>query len=302
MIAPILVSGVLARNMERTENPLGIRNEKINRWWRDGEIKQEGEWLFFTGMLYQLNPYVDALTAYLERLENSRLQRILALSGIIPVPFSIIDSMASEKMKERCDRILRNIYIALKKSGVDVFYIPELDTYSGILLHDMGNEGAFREHARKVAERLKDAGIDKVVTADPHTTYALKVLYPELAGSEIEVKSYLELLEPFDIHSEKEFVVHDPCYYGRYLRISDRIREVLDGFGIKYRDVKYSKNLTNCCGGPVESISPSVSCRIAELRLEELGKSGILTFCPICLLNLSKGGGDVTDFAEVMVP
>ena len=301
MIAPHLLSEILARNMERTENPLGLRNERINRWWKNERLEKSGEWFFFTGMLYQLNPYVDAVARYLERLENSRLQGVLALSRIIPIPFSLIDSMTSREMKERSDKILRSIYRALKRSGVEVFYIPELDTYSGILLHDMGNERAFIKHAENVAKRLKEDGVEKAVTADPHTTYALKVLYPEYTDSEIEVKSYLELVKPFNINSEKEFVIHDPCYYGRYLRISDRIREVLDGSGIKYKDVEYSKNLTNCCGGPVESISPSISCRIAELRLDELGKSEILTFCPICLLNLSKGG-DVRDFAEVILP
>ncbi len=302
MIAPRLLSEILEKNMKKTENPLGLKNERINRWWTGEGIEKDGEWLFFTGMLYQLIPYMDSATRYLEKLETTKLQGVLTLSKIIPVPFSLIDSMVSHKMKKRSDRILKGIYRALMKSGVKVFYVPELDTYSGIILHDMGMERAFREHAETVAERLNDAGINRIVTADPHTAYALKILYPEYTGSDIQVKSYLELVRPFNAGSDGKFVIHDPCYYGRYLRISEKIRKVLDGFGVSYRDVKYSKNLTNCCGGPIESISPSVSWKIAELRIEELGKSGILTFCPICLMNLSRAGGDVSDFAEVIMP
>ncbi len=299
MLNPRLIVQILARNIEKKENPLGIDNSRINTWWKKVSTDREGEWFFFTGMLYQITPYIETAVRYLQRLENSRLQNILHVSKILS-PFSLIGTLTPAELKAEANRILANIYRILKTSENGVFYRPELDTYSGILLHDLGNERAFERHALKVVKRLKMAGVERIVTPDPHTAYALKSLYPMYADFDLEVKSYLELIESVRTNSEETFVIHDPCYYGRYLGISERVRDVLDRSGIKYHDVKYSKNITSCCGGPVEAISPLISSKIAELRLEELGESEILTFCPICLANLRRAGGNVRDFAEVI--
>ncbi len=34
MIKPKYVIELLSENLKRTRNPLGIKNEKINTWWR----------------------------------------------------------------------------------------------------------------------------------------------------------------------------------------------------------------------------------------------------------------------------
>ncbi|AIY90593.1 (Fe-S)-binding protein [Geoglobus acetivorans] len=300
MIRPKYVIEFLSENMRKTGNPLGIGNEKINTWWKEADIKNEGEWFFFTGMLYQLTPYIETVTGYLEKIENSGLQTLLVLSRYVPIPFSILGMITPKDSRNEADRILRSIHSLLVKSGIDVYYLPELDFYSGILLYDFGDDDGFREHARFVAEKLSEAGVEKIVTPDPHTTYALRKLYPEYTGKRFEVKSYIELIYGLKGRNREEFVIHDPCYYGRYLEISDRIREVLDSAGIGYRDVEYSKRMTNCCGGPIEALSPKISKEIAKLRLEELGNSGIITFCPICLANLRRAGGNAVDFALVV--
>ncbi len=48
----------------------------------------------------------------------------------------------------------------------------------------------------------------------------------------------------------------------------------------------------NCCGGPDELIFPDLSEKVSNERYSELvstGASEIITACPICLANLSKG-------------
>ncbi|MBE8538621.1 heterodisulfide reductase-related iron-sulfur binding cluster [Geoglobus acetivorans] len=300
MIRPKYVIEFLSENMRKTGNPLGMGNEKINTWWKETDIKNEGEWFFFTGMLYQLTPYIETVTRWLEKVENSRLQTLLSLSRYVPVSFSVLSMITPKDSRNEADRILRSIHSLLVKSGTDVYYLPELDFYSGILLYDLGDDDGFREHARFVAEKLSKAGVERIVTPDPHTTYALRKLYPEYTGMEFEVKSYIELIGEPKSRNHEEFVIHDPCYYGRYLEISDRIREVLNSAGVNYMDVVYSKKMTNCCGGPIEALSPKISKEIAKLRLEELGNSNIITFCPICLANLRRAGGNAVDFALVV--
>lgn len=299
MIKPKYVVELLAENIKKTGNPLGIKNEKINTWWKEIKIRKEGGWLFFSGMLYQLTPYIEATVKFLEKIENSRLQGLLGLSKNLPVSFSLLNAITPNDAKIEARTILQNIYSLLAKTN-DVFYSPHLDTYSGILLYDFGYDEAFEEHAKLVCEKLEAAGVEKIVTPDPHTTYALKVLYPKYAGAKFVVKSYLELLSDGRGKVGGEVVIHDPCYYGRYLELSGRIREILDTAGISYRDVKYSGKLTNCCGGPLESLSPKISREIARLRVEELGKAKILTFCPICLANLRRAGGEAVDFSMVV--
>lgn len=299
MIKPEYVVELLSENLKKTRNPLGIKNEKTNNWWKKVEISKEGDWLFFTGMLYQLTPYIEATVKFLEKIENSRLQGLLTLSKAFPVPFSLLKAITPREAREEAETILQKVYFLLAKS-VDVFYAPHLDFYSGILLYDFGHDEAFAEHAKFVCKRLESAGIEKIVTPDPHTTYALKVLYPKFTGVEFDVKSYIELLSDAKSLFNEEFVIHDPCYYGRYLELSDRVREVLNCAGVKYRGVRYSGRLTNCCGGPVEALSPKISREIAKLRVEELGNSRIITFCPICLANLRRAGGNAVDFSMVV--
>ena len=65
---------------------------------------------------------------------------------------------------------------------MDFFYHPEMDFYSGILLYDLGDQEGFAAHARFVARTLKLHGVKKIITVDPHTTYALKELYPKYTG------------------------------------------------------------------------------------------------------------------------
>ena len=79
---------------------------------------------------------------------------------------------------------------------MDFFYRPDMDFYSGILLYDLGDQEGFEEHARFVAKTLKLHGVDKIITVDPHTTYALKELYPKYTGVSFEVQPYFTLLRP----------------------------------------------------------------------------------------------------------
>ncbi|WP_456369354.1 (Fe-S)-binding protein [Geoglobus sp.] len=300
MIDPRFLVEILSRNIQKSGNPIGVENSRVNTWWRRADVSAEGEWLFFTGMMYQLSPYIESVVSYLEKVESSGLRKLIGLSKNLPLPFGILGRITSESRRKESEDILRSMYSLLSNSGVDVFYSPDLDAYSGILLHDLGDDDGFRRHAINVARELERSGVERIVTADPHTTYALKVLCPEYAGIEFEVKSYIELVKPEKVEGNGDFVIHDPCYYGRYLEISDRIRDVLRTAGVKFREPEYSGKLTNCCGGPIESISPMISAEIARLRIAELNNGPIVTSCPLCMINLRRVGGNVIDLALVI--
>jgi Fe-S oxidoreductase len=215
--------------------------------------------------------------------------------------FSLLTSKAE---KQQFNGILHSIRRLLEKSEVGFFYRPEMDFYSGILLYDLGDQQGFEEHARLVARTLKLHGVDKIITVDPHTTYALKELYPKYTGVSFEVQPYFTLLnlEPASSNGRPPVTLHDPCFYGRYLKLSDGPRRLLTDLGLKYVDVRNCGEFTSCCGGPAESVSPALNREILGHRVEELQATGapVVTFCPICLANLLKAGLPVEDLANYL--
>jgi Fe-S oxidoreductase len=156
-----------------------------------------------------------------------------------------------------------------------------------------------------VARTLKLHGVEKIITVDPHTTYALKELYPKYTGESFEVQPYfsrLQLRGPGGGNGQEPVAIHDPCFYGRYLKLSEEPREVLRNLGLEYVEVRNCGEFTSCCGGPVESVSPALNREILDRRAAELKNTGapVVTFCPICLANLLKAGLPVEDLASLL--
>jgi Fe-S oxidoreductase len=312
MYNPRDIINLISANIRKTRNPFGIPNSQINTWWRQapGFTRRPGDALLLTGLMYQAIPYIEATTRYLERLEGSRWAdylRFAPLSRYIPSflvgrGFALLTSKGEKK---QFDGILQAICRLLTKSGLDFFYHPEMDFYSGILLYDLGDQEGFVEHARFVARTLKLHGVQKIITVDPHTTYALKELYPKYAGVSFEVQPYFALLRPHEVsrgNGRPPVAIHDPCFYGRYLKVSEGPRRLLTGLGLTYAEVRNCGEFTSCCGGPAESVSPALNREILDRRVAELKASGapVVTFCPICLANLLKAGLLVEDLASLL--
>ena len=195
-------------------------------------------------------------------------------------------------MKEH-NKILENVAITLIKSGVSFNYVYENDAYSGALLYDLGLEEDFSMHAEGVFRKLKERGVEGVITIDPHTTHMMREVYPKfIDGYDLDVRNYLEILAEKGISGKlrKEVTIHDPCLFARYERIVEQPRRLLESIGVDVREPERCRNMTLCCGGPIESLSPRISREVASLRMEELAKYGkeVVTMCPICNLSLSK--------------
>jgi Fe-S oxidoreductase len=254
--------------------------------------------------MYQFVPYIEKSTAYLARYEDTKLADYIKYARYIPKIFSGLGlaAITPAEEKRKYDAILQDIAKILTKSGVDYFYDPKLDDYSGVLLYDLGDQDGFVRQAKYVATKLKQKGIKKLITVDPHTTYALKKLYPEYTGESFEVHAYFELLDLQSKNGRQRIALHDPCFYGRYLELSDVPARVLAGMNIECAPVRNSGLFTHCCGGPAESLSPKLSREVGERRIEELEKTGepIVAMCPICLGNLQKSGAAVEDLSTVI--
>ncbi len=307
MFAPQIIIETLADNVRKTHNPFGLKKTGLTAWGRECNISQEGEALLFTGLMYQLVPYIKATTQYLEKYEDTPKADYLRYGKMIPKPLTNLglNFIAAKEDKQNSDTILCNIAKILRSSGVSFCYKPELDEYSGVLLYDLGDQKNFIAHAEFVAQKLQDAGIRKLITVDPHTTYALKVLYPKYLGITFEVQPYFEVtrLTGKDISKEEEITLHDPCFYGRYLDLAAVPRTLLHGLGISCSPLNTSGSFTNCCGGPAESVSPKLAEEVGRRRVAELKQPGkqIVAMCPICMANLQKAGAEVIDLSSLLV-
>lgn len=292
---------LIASNVRKTRNPFGVSNSVINTWWKSVSFRRHGDAMLFTGLMYQSIPYIEKTTASLARYEDTSIARYVRYGRMVP-PFLVslgFRFLVSKKDKKKFNGIVNSIRQVLIKSNADFFYRPELDFYSGILLHDLGDSPGFARHAAFVSRRLKENGVRKLITIDPHTTYAMKVLYPQVTGESFEVQTWFECVNIRDQNASGRVTLHDPCFYGRYLGLSDIPYRILEKLGIDCVRPRNSGEFTNCCGGPAESVSPRLTTEVLGRRVEELNSAGapVIAMCPICLGNLLRAGVPVEDFS-----
>lgn len=304
MYDPKAIIETIAGNLRSTRNPFGIPKSLVNRWWTKADLPRQGESLLFTGLMYQFIPYIEKSTDYLARFEDGTLASYVGLARYMPSYLSGLGlaMLTKRREKTRYNQILRDIARILQASGVDFGYDPKLDEYSGVLLYDLGDKEGFAEHARWVAGKLRAAGIKRLITVDPHTAYALKELFPKYTGETFEVTPYFELIDLQPPEDTRQVTLHDPCFYGRYLGLSDVPAKKLADLGFDCAEVLNSGPFTRCCGGPAESLSPKLSGEVGSRRLAELKTTGapLVAMCPICLGNLRKLGAEVEDLSTLI--
>lgn len=304
MYSPKDIINLLAGNVKKTRNPFGVPNWLMNRWWKGLQLPQSSDTLLYTGLMYQAVPYIEQTTQVLEQYEDSKWAQFVGYGRFVPKRLAGLGLylMASSAKKARFNGMLKNIVKVLQRSGVSFGYRPKLDFYSGILLYDLGDMDGFIDHARFVAGKLNAAGVHNVITVDPHTTYALKVLYPKYVDARFNVKTYFELAQLPAGNDGMPVTVHDPCFYGRYLELSEVPNRLLSELGYQCVPVRNSGTFTSCCGGPAESISPKLSREIMQRRVAELRETGasIVAMCPICMANLAKSGAKVEDLSTLL--
>ncbi|MGB9728655.1 MAG: heterodisulfide reductase-related iron-sulfur binding cluster [Thermoprotei archaeon] len=297
----ITLRNIMEKSLRENMLPLPISKSICHKWASGLNLKKDSDTILYTSCLYQIVPYIDSFIEYMERFNVSKGR----FSSLIPI-FSRFSFLLQPKKElvEKSEKILRNIVNELSKT-VNFGYLYDEEPYSGALLYELGFEDAFREYAKKVTEIFGSKGIKKIITIDPHTHYILKVVYPKIINFNIEVINYLELIKP-DKKVNLNVAIHDSCLYSRFLGMYDTYRKILDNMSIERKEhqVFTARDVGGCCGGPIESLTPEISKRVAKIRVNELSKlsKNIVVVCPICLANLSRVSDNVNiiDLAELL--
>ncbi len=290
------------------------------RWAKGLELRQGGPTVLYTASMYQLIPYIAAMGRAQELLADSPLARFAGLGRAANRVVNISAFMArpGAGIRDEYNRSLRNIAGLLRAAGVNFGYLGADELYSGALAHDLGADEAFEAHAGRVHGVLREHGVRRVITADPHSTHMLRQVYPAvLDGYGLEVQSYLEVLAEAGLvperaadgasegaSSDETLVIHDSCIYARYLGVTGEPRKLLEQAGLGIREPEFAGKYTWCCGGPVESLYPKKAHEGAARRAEQLAAVAdrAVTMCPICLVNLRRAApeglrvDDISDY------
>ena len=308
------IIGTLSDNLRLRGSVMPLGSGALTAWARGLNIPRGGETVLYTGHMYQLMPYTAAMEEKLDRVKDTLLIRYLGLGRRINQWINTTRLMPPPPRAVRgaWDRRLRNIVRLLRKAGVAFGYLYEKEMYAGALVCDHGMTDVFKVHAAKVYAMLKQERVKRVITVDPHTTDMLRSTYPRIIpGYDLEVQSYLEVLAERGMSVTAplsgQAALHDSCVYARYENVVEQPRSLLKAAGITCVEPETSGKLTRCCGGPIESLYPEKTERIARERMDQLTATGcdtVAAMCPICLLNLSRVAPESTrvmDISDLLV-
>lgn len=300
--------GILADNLRIRNSVLPISARSATAWAEGLGLPRGGETVLYTGLMYQLIPYIAAMSTFQEKIEDSFLTGMIGLGRQVNRLINISAFMAfpDAATKEQYNQVLRNIAKLLRLAGVEFGYLYEDELYSGALIYDLGMDDVFNDHARRVFATFRKYGVKRVITVDPHTTNMLRSVYPSLIKDyDIEVRSYLEVLAQAGLRPVRELaaevVLHDSCVYARSENVLAPQRTLLAQAGCVVREPDYTGKFTQCCGGPAESLFPQKAKKLADQRVQQLQKAGErgVTMCPICLVNLQKAAGPGMELQDI---
>ena len=198
----------------------------------------------------------------------------------------------------------------LRKARVN-FGILEKEQSSGSEAKRMGETGLFEHLAEGNLTMFKEAGIDHIVTGDPHDFYSFYHEYPK-EGKELRIEHSTQFLNSLidegrlqlSSKIEKKVTYHDPCYLGRRSEVFEEPRKLIKKIpGITFVEMEKCRENSECCGmggGRMWMETPKglvSSQTIAEKRVKQaLNTSAeiLVTACPFCKITL-------TDAVKAMV-
>jgi Fe-S oxidoreductase/nitrate reductase gamma subunit len=180
---------------------------------------------------------------------------------------------------QRVQEITRTVAKVFQQADLDFGILYEGERNSGNDVRRVGEEGLFQMLAEQNMKSLGKATFKTIVTTDPHSLNALRNEYGQLGGN-YEVIHYTELLCRLIEHGQLRFdrplgyhvTYHDPCYLGRYNRVFDAPRNILQALGLQVTEMGRCRENSFCCGaggGRIWMSETNIQERPSENRIRE---------------------------------
>ncbi|MBW2015242.1 MAG: 4Fe-4S dicluster domain-containing protein [Deltaproteobacteria bacterium] len=177
----------------------------------------------------------------------------------------------------------------------------------GDIARRAGEAGLFEMKMEDCMELFMRWGVTDIVTSSPHCFHTMKNDYaafkvrPGDGETAFRVRHYSQLLDEilqkgalaFTRSLDLRVTFHDPCYLGRYNRVFDAPRKVIQAIpGVKLLEMPHTMENSLCCGGGggrmwQEELDGNP--KMSEIRIQEAAETGaevLVTACPLCLIML----------------
>ena len=207
-----------------------------------------------------------------------------------------VDSITS--YDDRMQSIGRATARILGDMGENFGILGAAERDSGHEVRRFGEEMLFFSLRDHNADAIRESGVQRIVTSDPHAYNALKHDYKDVPPVEHisqviarEVKAGKMHFRPVE-GEQNVYTYHDPCYLGRHNEVYEDPRSVLDAIpGLKRVEMKRSRDRSFCCGGGGLMLfyEPKEEQRMGVLRVRmaaDAGANVIVTACPFCMANI----------------
>ncbi len=316
----------LADNITNKDNILGASKAEGAKWAKDLKLPQEMETIFFAGCGYQYASDLESMMSLIRRLDKSAIgtEMTMNLANFqkkLGFDAGGLARRVLSRSTDHDDQPLKDAVKVLGKLGIKFGYLAEDEPCCGGLLHYIGLEAEFAQHARQVYDRLKSKGVKQIIGIVPSCTYTLRKLVTDSVNAhDLKVMHFCEVvaqnISSLKLRFPKEVKVtyHDPCQLVRYMGLIEEPRQILRSIqGIELVDTKWTwGEWSTCCGGGggFEAVFPEFSQILAVNRVKELTETGaqiIVTHCPGCIMQLKTGlkelktsGVEVLDLAQVI--
>ncbi len=210
-----------------------------------------------------------------------------------------VDSTTS--YDERAQEIARASARILHTAGMDFGILGPKERDSGHEVRRFGEEMLFLDLKGKNTKAILEAGVESLVTSDPHAFNALKHDYQRIPPVEHISLVMERKIKSGAIHlkavgnPDKIYTYHDSCYLGRHNGIYEAPRMVIDAIpGIKRVEMTRCRDRSFCCGGGGLALfyEPVEEKRMGQVRVDMARQAGaqvIVTACPFCLIHIEDG-------------
>jgi Fe-S oxidoreductase len=191
---------------------------------------------------------------------------------------------------------LKEIGYLLQKSGkrIGCFSrepLPPVDT----TLLNSGAWDILEQSIQEIDRRLETHGIKQVICYNPESLSVLR-RFSKIGVPFVPITSlWAEMLKkkPFKKLKTPLVTYQDPCHLGRYTKEYVVPRQVINGLGLKLKEMWRTRNNALCCGagGDLLASNPTLAKTYAANRWEEARATGakvIITACPYCDANLRR--------------